>query len=132
MNSTPVRVLYFIACCHIFILYALPAMADLGPKPTISIELQNVLPAPIATGTLLLCNQSDCNDAKPLQDYGPQHFDCSQFSCWGLSYGFSPYLRLKLMLQNGTNIESQIFTKKEFDARFTGAVNGSVLTLREL
>lgn len=105
-----------IACC-------LDAYADMGPKPTIFIELPPLYLGKVDNGVLLLCKRSDCSDGRPLEMLGPQAFGCGSDSCDGLAYGFSPYLQLVLTLTDGQEVKSNVFTKNAFDARY-----GSSLT----
>lgn len=107
------------------------AKADLGPKPRIEIQLPSELVGNVRDGELLLCQQPDCSDAKELQNIGPQYFDCLQDSCGGLAYGFAPYLQLRITLNDGQQITSAVFTKKEFEARFQASLNGDELIVTE-
>ena len=126
------------------------AWADIGPKPTIYIALPAELAAQVVNGTLLLCQKSDCSDANPMQDFGPQAFACSvDYSdkiggghgyvapqipvghCRGLGYGFAPFLQLKLNLREGKDIVSSVFTKKVFDAHFKADFAQGKLTVIE-
>lgn len=126
------------------------AWADIGPKPTVDITLPGELANHVVAGTLLLCQKSDCSDALPMQDVGPQGFSCRLSTsdkiggshgyvashlpvghCGGLGYGFSPFLQLKLNLKEGNDIVSSVFTKKEFDAHFLADFYQGKLTVIE-
>lgn len=127
------------------------AQADLGPKPTISIELPSEPPNNVEGGTLLLCKKADCSDAMPLKKYGPQDFACifsksdknkNQASylntiqvdnCGGMAYGFTPYLQLRLnrSLLYGGDVISNVFTKKAFNAHFKAYFTKNSLTVVE-
>ena len=68
--------------------------ADIGPKPSMDFEFKQEFsgqPVTITSGTLFECNQSDCQDAKPLEQLGPQGFACQTDVCSALAYGFSNY-----------------------------------------
>ena len=57
------------------------ASADMGPKPTMHFDFKQEFtgePVTIISGILLECEQSDCQDAEPLQEAGPQSFTCSE------------------------------------------------------
>src|SRR5690349_22661102 len=59
-------------------------LADTGPKPTMDFQFKlelNGEQVTISSGTLYECKQSDCSDAAPLQQLGPQGFRCDTKSC---------------------------------------------------
>jgi hypothetical protein len=97
------------------------ASADIGPKPgmdfTFAQEFSGVQVS-IISGTLLECEQSDCNDAKPLREMGPQGFSCEASSCHALAYGFSQYHRLEITFSDGKTRQSNIFETAEFNASY--------------
>ncbi|MEJ0063353.1 MAG: hypothetical protein WDO70_09170 [Alphaproteobacteria bacterium] len=95
-----------------------PAHADIGPKPTIRIDLPSEISGQAEEGVLLLCKQADCGDAQPLAAVGPQRFSCAAAVCSGMAYGFARYLQLKLKLKDGREMTSDVFEKKAFDAHF--------------
>ncbi|MFH2103865.1 MAG: hypothetical protein ABIJ39_10980 [Chloroflexota bacterium] len=75
--------------------------ADMGPKPSMSFEFKQEFTGDqvtITSGILLECEQSDCQDAKPLQEAGPQRFTCGESSCLAIAYGFSTYHQLENVL----------------------------------
>jgi len=79
------------------------ARADTGPKPTMSFSFIYEInqPAEISSSTLLECTDADCANAAPLQQHGPQHFECSTASIrhnsgWSVTiavYGQCPRMR---------------------------------------
>jgi len=96
------------------------ARADTGPKPTMSFSfIYEINPAPeISSGSLLDCTDADCAEAEPLQQLGPQHFDCSTSSCFSMAYGYSDYHRLVLVFSDGVTRQSNIFTKTQFASEY--------------
>ncbi len=93
--------------------------ADTGPKPTMDFTFEQGIPGQqltIVSGTLLECEQSDCQDAKPLGQMGPQHFSCDDKTCGALAYGFSPYHRLEIQFSDGKTRLSNIFQTAGFNS----------------
>ena len=81
---------------------------------------QQELPAEqvtITSGTLYECEQSDCRDAAPLEEMGPQ-----RFTCYAMAYGFSPYHRLEIQFSDGQTRQSNVFETAGFDSRYTVTV----------
>jgi hypothetical protein len=101
------------------------ALADTGPKPTMDFAFQQALPAEqvtITSGTLYECEQSDCSDAAPLEEMGPQRFTCQATTCQAMAYGFSPYHRLEIEFSDGLTRQSNTFETAGFDSRYTVTV----------
>jgi len=76
---------------------------DTGPKPTMEFSFDQSLlaqPVTIVSGILYECQQSDCSDAQPLMEGGPQGFRCTAESCDALAYGFAPYHRIEIESDN--------------------------------
>lgn len=95
------------------------ASADLGPKPTMSFTFTQEFSGEqvtIVSGTLFECKQSDCSDAKPLMEAGPQRFGCEATTCHALAYGFSDYHKLEIEFSDGKTRPSNIFKTAEFDS----------------
>ncbi len=100
--------------------------ADTGPKPTMEFEFNQELPAEpvtIVSGILYECEQSDCSDARPLEQLGPQGFDCSTDRCDALAYGFAPYHRIEIEFSDGKTRQSNIFQTAGFESRYKVTVN---------
>jgi hypothetical protein len=95
--------------------------ADVGPKPTMDFTFKQTFtgaPVTIVSGTLFECAQSDCLDAKPLVQEGPQHFSCDPSSCSALAYGFSSFNRLEIVFSDGKTRQSNIFKTTQFQASY--------------
>jgi len=111
-----------------FLQLLLPAqivLADTGPKPTMDFQFKlelNGKQVTITSGTLYECKQSDCSDAAPLQQLGPQRLTCDASSCHALAYGFSDYHKLEIEFSDGKTRHSNIFQTAGFDSKYTVTV----------
>src|SRR6476660_9564167 len=111
-----------------FLQLLLPAqivLADTGPKPTMDFQFKlelNCKQVTITSGTLYECKQSDCSDAAPLQQLGPQRLTCDASSCHALAYGFSDYHKLEIEFSDGKTRHSNIFQTAGFDSKYTVTV----------
>jgi len=101
------------------------AFADTGPKPTMEFAFNYELtgePVTIVSGILYECDQSDCSDASPLEELGPQRLYCEPQSCRAIGYGFAPYHRLDIEFSDGITRQSNIFETAGFDSKYTVTV----------
>lgn len=99
--------------------------ADTGPKPTMDFEFkyESTEEHPtIVSGILYECQKSDCSDAAPLQQLGPQGFRCDSESCSATAYGFAPYHRLKIEFSDEETRQSNIFQTAGFDSKYAVTV----------
>jgi hypothetical protein len=107
------------------------AYADLGPKPTMDFKFAYNVPGVEAKGgQLLMSNNPDCADAKPLQDLGPQRFSVSKTGAYALAYGFGQYRKLVIDFSDKTR-ESNIFQSANMAPKFTVLVNPNDLVVTE-
>lgn len=109
--------------------------ADTGPKPTMDFSFDQSLlaqPVTIVSGILYECQQSDCSDAHPLEEGGPQGFRCTVESCDALAYGFAPYHRIEIEFSDGKTRQSNIFETAGFDSRYKVTVNSDDLLVEAL
>jgi hypothetical protein len=124
MTKFRVSLLSLILMQVLFSAYAV--LADTGPKPTMEFTFKQDLPEgekhTIVSGTLYECDQSDCSDAAPLEEVGPQGFYCDAQSCRAIAYGFAPYHRLEIELSDEITRQSNIFETVGFDSRYTVTV----------
>ena len=101
-------------------------LADTGPKPTMEFTFKQDLPEgekhTIVSGILYECDRSDCSDAAPLEEVGPQGFYCEAQSCRAIAYGFAPYHRIEIELSDEITRQSNIFETAGFDSRYTVTV----------
>ena len=119
----------------LFLLALLPvraALADTGPKPTMEFtfkpETTNT-PLTINSGILYECEQSDCSDAAPLQQLGPQGFFCDAQNCHATAYGFHPYHKIEIQFSDGKTRQSNIFQTAGFDSKYTVIVRPDDLSV---
>jgi len=73
----------------------------------------------ISSGTLYECDQSDCSDASPLQELGPQRFTCDASSCSATAYGFAAYHKIEIQFSDEKTRASNIFQTAGFDSTYT-------------
>jgi hypothetical protein len=105
-------------------------LADTGPKPTMDFQFkyESTEEHPtIVSGILYECQQSDCNDAAPLQPLGPQGFHCDTESCSATAYGFAPYHKLEIEFSDEQTRQSNIFQTAGFDSKYTVTVRSDDL-----
>lgn len=108
----------------LLLLLLLPAgtvEADTGPKPTMAFEFiqpEATAPLTIVSGILYECRQSDCSDAQPLQEGGPQGFRCTAESCNALAYGFAPYHKIEIEFSDGKTRASNVFKTAGFESKY--------------
>lgn len=108
-------------------------LADTGPKPTMDFQFTQELPGEeltITSGILYECEQSDCSDALPLEEGGPQRLSCETNSCNALAYGFSPYHRLEIQFSDGQTRQSNIFGTYGFESYYLVTVRSEDLLVR--
>ena len=101
------------------------ALADTGPKPTMDFQFkyESTEEHPtIVSGILYECQQSDCGDAAPLQQLGPQGFRCDAGSCSATAYGFATYHKLEIEFSDEQTRQSNIFQTAGFDSKYTVTV----------
>lgn len=96
-------------------------LADTGPKPSMEFTFTGE-PVTIVSGIMYECQQSDCSDAAPLEELGPQGFRCEAESCSAIGYGFSPYHQIEIEFSDGTTRRSNIFETAGFDSKYTVTV----------
>lgn len=107
------------------LLPAQSALADTGPKPTMEFVFTQTLPEgelQIISGILYECDLSDCSDAAPLEQLGPQGLYCDTEGCSATAYGFSPYHRLEVEFSDEVTRQSNIFETAGFDSKYTVTV----------
>ena len=100
-------------------------LADTGPKPTMDFQFKQELTGEqvtITSGTMYECEQSDCSDAAPLQELGPQGFRCDAESCSATAYGFANFHRIEIQFSDGKTRQSNIFETAGFDSKYTVTV----------
>jgi hypothetical protein len=99
-----------------------PVLADTGPKPTMDFEFKREGAGEslsITSGTLYECEHSDCSDASPLKELGPQRFTCDANTCSALAYGFSQHHKIEIQFSDGKTRQSNIFETAGFNSKYT-------------
>lgn len=108
------------------------ARADIGPKPSMEFTFEyQIDPVPIVEGELIECQDEACEEGQPLQEAGPQGFRCEEDTCSSLAYGYAPYHKLRITFADRVR-ESNVFTKRAFDAVFRVTVSESALLVEEV
>jgi hypothetical protein len=99
------------------------ALADTGPKPSMEFQFSQEMtgepPVTITSGILYECDQSDCSDAAPIEEVGPQGFRCEVNNCSAIAYGFAPYHRIEIEFSDGKTRQSNVFETAGFDSKYT-------------
>src|SRR5512140_2707828 len=109
--------------------------ADTGPKPSMTFNFKQEADAPqvtITSGSLFECDKSDCSDAQPLKQLGPQGFSCQADTCSAMAYGFSDYHRLSIEFSDGVTRESNVFKTGQFDSVYEVIINASDLQVNAI
>ncbi len=96
-------------------------LADTGPKPSMGFTFTGE-PVTIVSGILYECEQSDCSDAAPLEELGPQGFYCNAESCSAVAYGFAPYHQIEIEFSDGSTRQSNVFETAGFDSEYAVTV----------
>jgi hypothetical protein len=117
-TMTKRNILRFFVLLILFVLPVQIARADTGPKPTMEFTFSGE-PVTITAGTLYECEESDCSDAAPLEELGPQRFICETDSCSALAYGFAPYHKLEIKFSDGKTRTSNVFQTAGFNSAYT-------------
>ena len=108
-----------------------PVQADTGPKPGMSFTFYFKIPKiDIISGELIQCDNAACQNGSPLRQLGPQHFSCGVDSCDSTAYGYAEYNKLVITFSDRVR-ESNVFTKKAFNAQYTVTVLQDAMTVTE-
>ena len=110
------------------------ADADIGPKPTMEFEFEFETgdPLEVLDGVLYECDQSDCSDAQPLEELGPQGFSCTADSCSSMAYSYREYHRLLIRFSDGKERQSNVFQSNSFDSTFKVLVREDDLVVEKI
>lgn len=85
----------------------------------------------IVEGQLIECEDAECETGRPLEELGPQGFECTESGCSSLAYGYAPYHKLVITFTDRTR-ESNVFTKEAYTATFKVTVRESALLVEEV
>jgi len=122
MKATPPKFFIPLILLSLF-LAAIPfekVKADAGPHSSMQfVFISRIDPKPaIVSGMLLNCKDEGCIQFEPLQEMGPQRFECQSYSCHSSAYSNSPFYRLEIVFSDGVTRQSNIFTKRAFAANY--------------
>jgi hypothetical protein len=107
--------------------------ADAGPHPSMQFFfISRIEPGPtIISGQLLECKDEACVQPEPLQQMGPQRFECQINTCSSVAYSYSPYYRLEIEFSDGMTRQSNTFTKRAFSANYLVTIHEESLEVEE-
>jgi hypothetical protein len=135
MKATPPK--FFIPLILLSLIFAaIPfekVQADAGPHPSMQfVFISRIDPKPaIVSGKLLNCKDEGCIQFEPLQEMGPQRFECQSYSCHSFAYSNSPFYRLEIVFSDGVTRQSNIFTKRAFAANYQVTILAQSLEVEE-
>lgn len=109
-------------------------MADMGPKPSAMFEIEYAIePIPELTDYALFeCMDAACQETYLLEEMGPQHFDCTQYECSSMAYGYADTMKIALTFSDGLTRTSNSFGKKHFNAEYRITVRADDLVVKEI
>ncbi len=121
----------FLMVLFILLLPPAPASADVGPKPSMHFSfVYEIDEVAIISGEQIECDEETCADGAPLEELGPQGFNCYEGSCSSLAYGYADYHKLIIVFSDRTR-ESNVLEKKSFSASYTVTVTEDALIVKE-
>lgn len=131
-KSNLTRALILVMMAMLLWLPVTTAQADIGPKPSMSFEFDyKIDKVAILEGKLMECDDEECMNWTALEELGPQHFTCEEYTCDSLAYGYSDYHKLVINFKDQER-ESNIFTKKSFSAKYKVTVYSTELKVEEV
>jgi hypothetical protein len=86
----------------------------------------------ISAGILYQCDESDCSDAAPLEEVGPQALYCEPEACSATGYGFAPYNMLEIEFSDGVTRRSNVFEQIDFESYYAVHVRAEDLLVEPL
>ncbi|WP_424246098.1 hypothetical protein Dip510_001015 [Elusimicrobium posterum] len=96
-----------------FIFAAVFAKADFAPKPEADFQFtyktKNQLSIVPEGSELIICEDSQCINSKPLGHYGMQKLYCTPQGCIAITYDINTYNKLIVEFNDGVKRESNIF-----------------------
>jgi hypothetical protein len=119
------------------------ADADMGPKPRMEFNIvyKTSQPVSLVSAQLIQCEDSSCQDGKPLMEMGPQYFYCGEnfpgsvekydshpASCSSQAYGYFPFQKLVMKFSDKVR-ESKVFSLKSFGGQYQVTVTNQALVL---
>jgi hypothetical protein len=126
------RILVLLFILVALVLPARAALADTGPKPEMDFEFKGLQDGElqITSGILYECDLSDCSDAAPLEELGPQGLYCDTTSCYALAYGFAPYHILEVEFSDEVTRQSNVFETAGFNSKYSVTIQQNDLLVK--
>lgn len=133
MKTKHIKLLLLVSFLLTLLLPVQSVLADTGPKPTMEFQFKGLQDGElqIVSGILYECEWSDCRDAAPLQELGPQRLTCDATGCHAIAYGFAPYHTLQVEFSDGTTRRSNVFKTGGFNSKYTVTVQPDDLLVEE-
>lgn len=113
------------------LLPAVPAYADVGPKPSMVFRFTYEIPqVAITVAQQIECKEPTCSDGAPLEEIGPQRFWCEDSECRSTAYGYAYYHRLVITFADGVTRESTVFATQGRGGNFVVTVTRDALLVQ--
>lgn len=125
-----IRIPHLIALVILLGLVLLPggrAAADIGPKPELDFQFSLPDGLTIVDGELLICQDEACTETEPLEEIGPQGFNCQPTTCHAILYSTSSPMRLQVTFSDGVTRLSNIFEAQSTQNVYTVEVRDTDL-----
>lgn len=118
------------ALAFLLVLCVGTAVADLGPKPSMTFRLtyKTTRKVRLVSGQQMQCPDATGAGAQPLGEYGPQRFHADQDRCGSMAYGYAPYQKLVLTFDDRVR-ESPVFPARSGDQAYEVEVTDTGLVL---
>jgi hypothetical protein len=131
--STSLCRVLLLAAATVLLPPAVPAQADLGPKPGMTFTFEYQIPkTAIVRAEMLECQDADCETSAPLRQVGPQGLRCNDYDCSSTAYGYAPYHKLVMTFSDDKTRVSNVFSSKAFSANFKVTVKEATLEVKEV
>jgi hypothetical protein len=131
-SSRAFLALPFAIAAGLLLLPVTTARADIGQKPTMDFSFEyQIDPVDIVEGQLIECEDANCENGRPLEQIGPQHFTCMATSCSSMAYSYADYHKLIVTFADRTR-ESNVFSSEAYEAAFKVIVLESSLQVEEV
>lgn len=108
-----------------YLLLALNAHADLGPKPTMHFAWMGKDKVETQSVYLHQCEDKDCKKSTPLKQLGPQSFFCTETFCEGRAYGFTEFNQLVGKTEDGKVAKSNVFKTHGMESKYIVTAKGT-------
>ncbi len=123
----------FIISALILLTLPMITLADLGPKPSISLKFLGKT-SNISAVKLFECTDQACTNKKEMESFGPQTISCqygSKLSCYSMSYGYTNYLQVGAMVSKKMLYSNTFSTGRTMDSYFNVTVSKNSLLIEK-